>query len=160
MSRATDRTDGRESGAATRRSGSVAVLEADQTKIVATVQGDSGSVWQVSWTRSTGWRCKICPGADVRPCRVPAHVLAVQGCTGRDLAQVGTVAASRPSLSRSLLDCKAVQAELGVTRAVAEKVMRQLPVVLFPSIRKTYVKRPDLAAYLEQYTFQKDEVPA
>lgn len=58
-----------------------------------------------------------------------------------------------------LLDCKTVQAELHVSRAVAEKVMRQLPTVQFPGIRKTYVKRPDLTAFIEMSTFQKDEVP-
>lgn len=59
-----------------------------------------------------------------------------------------------------LLDAKALQAELGVTRSVAEKVMRQLPIIKPPGIRKVYVKRSDVAAYLDQHTFQKDEVPA
>jgi hypothetical protein len=38
--------------------------------------------------------------------------------------------------------------------------MRQLPVVTFPGIRKVYVKRSDVAAYLEARTFTKDEVPS
>jgi hypothetical protein len=59
-----------------------------------------------------------------------------------------------------LLDAKDVQAELGVTRAVAEKVMRQLPIVTFPDVRKVYVRRDHLAAFLEARTFTKDEVPA
>jgi hypothetical protein len=59
-----------------------------------------------------------------------------------------------------LLDAKNVQTELGVTRAVAEKVMRQLPIVTFPDVRKVYVRRDHLAAYLEARTFTKDEVPA
>jgi hypothetical protein len=59
----------------------------------------------------------------------------------------------------ALLDAKDVQAELGVTRAVAEKVMRQLPVVTFPDVRKVYVRRDHLAAYLEARTFAKNEVP-
>lgn len=59
-----------------------------------------------------------------------------------------------------LLDAKDLMAELGVTRAVAEKVMRQLPVVTFPGIRKVYVRRDHLAAYLEARTFTKDQVPA
>jgi hypothetical protein len=58
-----------------------------------------------------------------------------------------------------LLDAKDLQAELGVTRAVAEKVMRQLPVVTFPDVRKVYVRRDHLAAYLEARTFAKNEVP-
>jgi hypothetical protein len=51
-----------------------------------------------------------------------------------------------------LLDAKALQAELGVTRAVAEKVMRRLPVVEFPDIRKVYVRRADLAVYIDSCT--------
>ena len=58
-----------------------------------------------------------------------------------------------------LLDAKGLQAELGVTRAVAEKVMRRLPIVTFPDVRKVYVRRSDVARYLEQRTFSKDEVP-
>ena len=59
-----------------------------------------------------------------------------------------------------LLDAKALQAELRVTRAVAEKVMRQLPVVTFPDVRKVYVRRADALAYVEGRTFAKDQVPA
>jgi hypothetical protein len=59
-----------------------------------------------------------------------------------------------------LLDCKALQAELGVTRAAAEAIMRRLPVVRFEDLRKTYVKRSDVAAYLELRTFEKDQVAA
>ena len=57
-----------------------------------------------------------------------------------------------------LLDCKRVQAELGVSRAVAEKVMRRLPVVVFEDVRKTYVRRSDLARYVTERTFEKSEV--
>jgi hypothetical protein len=59
-----------------------------------------------------------------------------------------------------LLDAKDLQAELGVTRAVAEKVMRQLPIVTFPDVRKVYVRRADVHAYLDARTFTKDQVPA
>ena len=64
-----------------------------------------------------------------------------------------------------LLDAKGLQAELGVSRAVAEKLMRQLPVVTFPGIRKVYVTREDVMRYLEgctsggEWTFRKTEVP-
>jgi hypothetical protein len=57
-----------------------------------------------------------------------------------------------------LLDAKALQAELGVTRAVAEKMMRQLPIVTFADVRKVYVKRSDVLALLERRTFRKDQV--
>jgi hypothetical protein len=59
-----------------------------------------------------------------------------------------------------LLDAKRLQAELGVTRAVAEKVMRQLPIVTFPDVRKVYVRRGDVARFVEARTFTKDQVPA
>ena len=51
-----------------------------------------------------------------------------------------------------LLDANALRLELGVTRAVAEKVMRTLPVVEFPGIRKVYVRRDQLADYLDRCT--------
>lgn len=57
-----------------------------------------------------------------------------------------------------LLDCRTLQAELGVSRAVAEKLMRQLPVVTFPEIRKVYVRRSDVRCLVEERTFRKDEV--
>ena len=55
-----------------------------------------------------------------------------------------------------LLDAKRVQAELGVTRAVAEKLMRRLPLVVFEDVRKVYVRRPDVAALVESSTVEKD----
>ena len=59
-----------------------------------------------------------------------------------------------------LLDAKRLQAELGVTRAAAEAIMRRVPSVQVEGLRKTYVRRADVAAYLEARTFAKDEVPA
>ena len=58
-----------------------------------------------------------------------------------------------------LLDVKALRTELGVTRAAAEAIMRRLPVVAIEGLRKTYVRRSDVARYLEARTFQKDQVP-
>ena len=55
-----------------------------------------------------------------------------------------------------LLDAKRLQAELGVTRAVAEKLMRRLPLVVFEDVRKVYVRRPDVAALIERSTVAKD----
>jgi len=57
-----------------------------------------------------------------------------------------------------LLDAKRLQAELGITRAAAEAIMRRLPVVQFDDLRKVYVKRSDVAAYIESRTFTKDQV--
>jgi hypothetical protein len=55
-----------------------------------------------------------------------------------------------------LLDAKHLQAELGVTRAVAEKLMRRLPLVVFEDVRKVYVRRQDVAALIEASTMEKD----
>jgi hypothetical protein len=60
----------------------------------------------------------------------------------------------------ALLDAKALQAELGVTRAAAEAIMRALPVVQFDGLRKVYVRRGDVAKLLEERTFTKDQVAA
>jgi hypothetical protein len=57
-----------------------------------------------------------------------------------------------------LLDAKALQAELGVTRAAAEAIMRRLPIVSIEGLRKTYARRSDVAAYLKARTFAKDRV--
>lgn len=59
-----------------------------------------------------------------------------------------------------LLDVKALRAELGVTRAAAEAVMRQLPVVQIPGLRKTYCRRFDVARLLDERTFDKNQVLA
>ena len=58
-----------------------------------------------------------------------------------------------------LLDAKRLAAELGVTRAAAEAIMRRLPVVSIEGLRKTYVRRADVHRYLEERTFAKSEVP-
>jgi hypothetical protein len=58
-----------------------------------------------------------------------------------------------------LVDAKRLQAELGVTRAVAEKLMRALPVVTFPDVRKVYVRRSDVDAYIAAHTFTNEQVP-
>ena len=59
-----------------------------------------------------------------------------------------------------LLDAKRLQAELNITRAAAEAIMRRLPVVQFEGLRKTYVRRSDVVDYLEAHTFSKSQVPA
>jgi hypothetical protein len=59
-----------------------------------------------------------------------------------------------------LLDAKKLQAELGVTRAAAEAIMRRLPTVSIEGLRKTYVRRDDVRRYLEARTFAKDAMPA
>ncbi len=58
-----------------------------------------------------------------------------------------------------LLDVKALRCELGVSRAAAEAIMRQVPSVVIPGLRKSYCRRADVAALLDRQTFGKDEVP-
>jgi hypothetical protein len=57
-----------------------------------------------------------------------------------------------------LLDAKALMAELRITRAAAEAIMRKPPVVVFEDLRKTYVRRADILALIDERTFSKDEV--
>ncbi len=59
-----------------------------------------------------------------------------------------------------LLDAKALRAELGVSRAAVEAIMRQLPVVQIPGLRKVYCRRSDVARLLNERTFEKDRVVA
>jgi hypothetical protein len=59
-----------------------------------------------------------------------------------------------------LLDAKALRLELGITRAAAEAIMRRLPTVQPDCVRKVFVKRSDVAAYIEAMTFGKSEVPS
>jgi hypothetical protein len=59
-----------------------------------------------------------------------------------------------------LLDAKHLAAELGVTRAAAEAIMRRLPVVSIEGLRKVYVRRSDVLALIELSTYAKDQVPA
>jgi hypothetical protein len=58
-----------------------------------------------------------------------------------------------------LLDAKQLQAELGITRAAAERIMRQLPIVQFEDLRKVYVRRADVLELIDKRTFTKAEVP-
>jgi hypothetical protein len=59
-----------------------------------------------------------------------------------------------------LLDAKHLAAEVGVTRAAAEKIMEPLPEVRLPGLRKRYVRRSDVERLLAEHTFTKDQVPA
>jgi hypothetical protein len=58
-----------------------------------------------------------------------------------------------------LLDAKRLQAELGVTRASAEAIMRRVPVIEFEGLRKVFAKRSDVAALIEASTLGKDSYP-
>ena len=49
-----------------------------------------------------------------------------------------------------LMDARTIRTELGVTRWTAAALMRQLPKVVVPGIRKTWIRRRDLERLLEQ----------
>jgi hypothetical protein len=51
-----------------------------------------------------------------------------------------------------LLDIAKLARELGISRAAAEAIFRQLPKVRPPDVRKVYVRRSDVARYLEDCT--------
>jgi hypothetical protein len=58
-----------------------------------------------------------------------------------------------------LLDCRALRAELGVSRAAAEAIIQKLPKVQFADFRKTYVRREDVARLIAERTFTSADVP-
>jgi Fic family protein len=47
-----------------------------------------------------------------------------------------------------LLDCRRLIAETGLTRAAAERLMRNMPTVQIEGLRKTYCRRSDVAAMI------------
>jgi hypothetical protein len=51
-----------------------------------------------------------------------------------------------------LLDCRGIRDELGVSRAAAEAIMRQLPKVVVPGLRKVYVRREDVLRLVNRST--------
>ena len=67
---------------------------------------------------------------------------------------------TKSTLLPALVDCKGLQTELGITRAAAEAIMRQLDTVQIDGLRKVYVRRSDVVAYLNERTFGKDRVAA
>ena len=61
--------------------------------------------------------------------------------------------ARKPSgLLPRLMDQRGISEELGVTRAAAEKIMRQVPKVHIAGLRKVYVKRDDIFRVIEEGT--------
>ena len=49
-----------------------------------------------------------------------------------------------------LLDCRALMAELGIKRAAAEALMRQLPKQRIPDCRRVYVRLEDVQRLLDE----------
>jgi hypothetical protein len=60
----------------------------------------------------------------------------------------------------AVMDAKAIQSELGVTRAAAQKIMQHCSVFSPPKneLDKVYVFREDVEAYIKRHTYSKDEV--
>ena len=66
---------------------------------------------------------------------------------------IGRAAVREPRpLLPSLIDQRGIAEELGVTRAAAERIMRQVPKVHVPGLRKVYVKRDDIVRVIEEGT--------
>ncbi len=57
-----------------------------------------------------------------------------------------------PAPLPTLIDCSGIARELGVKRATAEAIMRQLPKVQVPDHRKVFVVRADLRRLIEEWT--------
>lgn len=51
-----------------------------------------------------------------------------------------------------LIDCAGLQRELGVKRTASEAIMRQLPKVQIPGVKKVYVRRADVDNLLQRNT--------
>lgn len=51
-----------------------------------------------------------------------------------------------------LMDCAAIRRETGLSRAGAEAIMRQLPKVSVPGLRKVYCRRADVEKLLDEST--------
>lgn len=49
-----------------------------------------------------------------------------------------------------LLDCAKLARELGVSRAAAEAIMRELPKQHVPGLKKVYVRRDDVLQLLDE----------
>ncbi len=58
----------------------------------------------------------------------------------------------------ALLDCKRIMRETGIPRASAEALMRNVPTVHIEGLRKTYVRREDVLAYLAERSFDGERV--
>ena len=70
-------------------------------------------------------------------------------------ASLDTLAEVRAGCPRRLTTSQRTMAAPG-----AEAVIRAVPVVLIPGLRKTYVRRSDVHALIEARTFTNDQVPA
>ena len=61
-------------------------------------------------------------------------------------------AVPRPRDLPQLVDCRGIRDELGVSRAAAEAIMRDLPKVRFRGLRKTYVRKQDVLRLVDEGT--------
>lgn len=57
----------------------------------------------------------------------------------------------QPGGLHGLYDCARLARELGISRKVAEKIMRQLPKQTVPDVRKVYVRAADVQKYLDEH---------
>ncbi len=52
----------------------------------------------------------------------------------------------------ALVDCRGIMEETGMKRNVVEAIMRELPKVTIDGKRKVFVRRSDVARYLDERT--------
>ncbi len=50
-----------------------------------------------------------------------------------------------------LMDCRTIMDELGVKRSVAEAIMRAVPKQMVPGVRRMFVRRHDVQAYMDKH---------
>lgn len=50
-----------------------------------------------------------------------------------------------------LIDRRGIQEELGVKHTTADAIMRRLPKVQIPGVRKLYVKRADVERFIREH---------
>lgn len=55
-----------------------------------------------------------------------------------------------PTPLPELIDARGIQAELGVKRTVAERIIEQIPKQQIPGVRRLLVRRSDVQAFLDQ----------
>ena len=63
-----------------------------------------------------------------------------------------------PESLPALVDRKQLAAETGLTRAAIDRVFVELPVVVLPGLRKSFVRRADVARLLDASTYGPDRV--
>jgi hypothetical protein len=66
---------------------------------------------------------------------------------------------SRPGIEDLPAFCTRADLEaLGLGRRVTDGLFRALPIVSFPDVRRMFLRREDVLAYVEQHTYRSDQL--